>query len=480
MNFKSLCIFFILALTFASLASCEEDTTNVGSVIATGEVQISIETIPYDLEAKAIRIEKFDSKTGNLMVGNITSENYGSLDCSFITKLMCAANLQIADSIFNLPDFIDRVDSCKLILGAQRDEIIGDSLAPQRLTVYKLTSELPSSSEISNDFDPSPYYNPNDPFAVKNYTVSGIADSDSSFYRRTYVDITVDLPLQFGKDIFQTYKDSPEIFQWPQSMAKYFLPGLYVKSTFGNGCIANINSLFVGVYYYTLSENTTVNDEGESVTTVKHVANVAIPFMTSPEVLSSNNISYVPSQNIEAKNSTTNPNGEVVVTTPGGYIAEFEFPAEDLIRRFYESESHLSTVNDLMLYIPGEEFEEGLDVAQNLLMIKSSDYEEFFANNKVPDNLNSFIGTYDPDKGQYFFSSLRSYFLNLLQKGTITEEDITFSLIPVEIETQSSSSYYNTSTYVTKCTPLTSRPTLTLLKTNESEIVFSFSTQLID
>ena len=170
----------------------------------------------------------------------------------------------------------------------------------------------------------------------------------------------------------------------------------------------------------------------------------------------------------------------MVVTTPGGYMAEFTFPAQQLIDEYRNNDKNLSTVNDLILYIPAVSFDDeaGIGVAQNMLMIKTSEYEEFFAKNKIPDNKVAFTGVYDDKNERYYFTSMRNYFLDLLEKGTLTEDDVTFTVVPVEITAETGNGYSNT-TYVTKCVPYTAKPTMTLLKTNDATITFSYSTQLI-
>lgn len=473
---------FTCLLGVAALTGCDDDTTTIGSVISTGQVSITVDTLKdQQLNGKAVAIETFDSKTGNLMIGSIQREKYGKLSCSFVTKLMCAANLEIPDSLFRLADFVDRVDSCKLILGAERKDIVGDSLAPQKLTVFQLTELLPS--DINNSFNPSGYYNPRDPLASRSYTVSEIANTDSAFYNNSYVDISVDLPVEYGREIITKYKEDPTIFEWPQTMANQSsFKGYYVEPTFGNGCVANIHSVFVAVFYHSLATTTKEDEDGNTTTTETHVNHMAVPFTVSPEVLSSNNISYTPSSYIEAKNNSSTNDGEVVVTTPGGYLAEFQFPAQSLMDQYLNENTHLTTVNELLLFIPAEPFDEdsGIGIADNLLLIKKSEYEDFFNNNKTPDNKTSFTGVYDSSNGRYFFTTMRDYFLNLLEKDTITEEDYTFMLVPVEITTETESNYYGSgSTYVTKCVPYTKKPTMTLLKTNEAIINFSYSTQVI-
>ena len=474
MKLKKFSSIFLILAWLGILASCETETTSIGSSITRGEVEITIDTITFNLNGKARPIQSFDSKTGNLMIGSIQVDNYGKLDCSFVTRLMCSSNLDVADSLF----YAQRVDSCKLILGAERTGIVGDSLAPQILTVYKLTQQLPS--DINNTFDPEGYYDPSAPFATRSYTVSEIANSDSAFYSNSYVDISVNLPKEFGEEIFTAYKNTPEIFQWPQIMAKEFLPGFYVKPTFGNGCIANIRSVFVGVFYHSLEDRQIIEDN-DTVMKQVHVNHLAVPFTVSPEVLSSNNVSYTPAQNVVDKNQLDD--AQFVITTPGGYIGEFTFPAQALIDRYNEKNKHLSTVNELILYLPAEEFDpsSGIGVAQNLLMIKASEYESFFAENKTPDSLNSFTGIYDSKNKRYYFTSLRNYFLDLLGKDSISEEDVSFVLVPVEIETETVSSYYGEgTTYVTKCVPYSSKPTMTYVKSDEAIITFSFSTQIIE
>ncbi|MCH5237411.1 MAG: DUF4270 domain-containing protein [Muribaculaceae bacterium] len=456
--------------------ACQEDTSKLGSSLTTGEISITIDTTIYNLHARAISLDTFDSKTGNLLIGRVESPEYGTLDCSFVTRLMCSPNLQIADSLL-LPE---RVDSCKLIMGVGRDEITGDSLSPQKLAVYLLNKQLPSS--IDNTFDPEGYYEPSSPLGTKSYTVSNISSSDSVFFKQQYIELSVDLKKEFGQEIFNKYKTDPSVFQWPQTMAEKFIPGLYVKPVFGNGCLANIYQLYLAVYYYTKELKTTINDK-DTVTTLENVARVAVPFSVSPEVLSSNKISYKPSEKIVKLNNIED-NGEIVLTTPGGYIASFDFPAQEVIDKYKNKNSNLGRVNDLLLYIPADTLATSSDISlvTNILLVKKSEYNSFFDKNKIPDNSTSFTGTYNSTTGNYVFSSMRNYIMDLIDKDTISKEDVEFILIPVEITSESvSNSYYGSSTsYVTKCVPFTQRPSLTALKTSEAMIVFSFSNQLIE
>jgi hypothetical protein len=117
----------------------------------------------------------------------------------------------------------------------------------------------------------------------------------------------------------------------------------------------------------------------------------------------------------------------------------------------------------------------------------------FFANNELTDDVTSFTASYDSDSGTYTFSGMRDYIIDLLSKDTITDDDVTFTLTPVYIVTESSSSsssssyyyyyYYgyssSTTTYTTSIIPYISAPVMTKLDLDNAKIYFTFSKQSV-
>lgn len=123
----------------------------------------------------------------------------------------------------------------------------------------------------------------------------------------------------------------------------------------------------------------------------------------------------------------------------------------------------------------------GIGVVPTLLMIKTSEVDEFFRENKLADNKTSFTAAYDSTNKRYQFNALREYLLSLLAKDVITDDDLDFSLIPVYLQTeQNYNSYYGTSSStVTGVVPYTIRPTMTMLDMDKAQVVFSFSSQIV-
>ncbi len=469
-------------LAFAAFStSCEDETSKIGPSLTDGDIDISIDTLYFDLGAKTIANDNYDSKTGNLLFGNIDVPEYGKLNCSFVSRMMCATSLDMLPDSLQSPE---RVDSCRLFLSIARGDLVGDSLTPQKVSVYELTKQLPSN--ITNSFNPEGYYDPSKCLGSKSFTVSyagrtdslatskptsGTNSSGQTVVQNGVLAIGVDLPKEFGVKIFEDYKNNPQIFQWPSTFAEYY-PGFFVESTFGKGCVSNIYGLDLYIYGWYNAKQTTETD-----TTWVHKPFYVSPLISSPEVLSSNNIKYKVSDHI--KNMVTN--NESVVTTPGGYNVEFRFPAEDIIRHYHKGEHNLSVISDLILTIPAETIDNdyGIGAPPTLMLIKTSELKDFFNNNKIPDNVSSFTAEFDSTNKRYRFSSMRSYLLGLLNKGELTDEDVEFTIVPISLETESGA-YNSSTTYITKCTPYTIKPTMARLHTDEAMVVFTFSSQIIE
>lgn len=452
-------------------ASCNEDVSDIGSSIVSGEVNIIADSTLFDLKARSVETPPFDSRSTFNLLGRLYSPEYGDLRCSFVGQLMSAYPFPVADSIAS-----SRVDSVVMMVSVPRGYLTGDSLAPQQLTVYPLTKQLPA--DIANNFDPQGYYDPSRILGRRSYTLSEISSSDSVFAKSKYVHIKVNLPREFGMKTFDDYRSNPEIFQWPQSFAKYF-PGIYVEPSFGRGCVASVAGVNVFTYYhhYELRE---VTEDSVKVTKQVTVKDSVDLFALAPEALNSNNISYSVAESLRQKVAA----GEVIATTPGGYAVEVTFPVREIIKKYKEKEGELKVISDLTFALPATNVPNDYDISvcPQMLLIKKSEMDSFFAENKLPDSTTSFWANYDSTKGRYNFSSMRKYIIDLLDKTDLTEEDEAFMLVPVLVTTEEVTNQYTgqVTTYVIGCEHYLARPTMTKFFTDRAQINFTFSEQIID
>lgn len=513
-SFKHFCRpLSLLAASFLSLSvvSCEDDTPVVGSDLANGEVQIALDSLTWNglqqyiyrgNDSTLITVPKIqfvteyeksvDSRSTTNLLGRLSVPEYGDLRCSFVSRLMCTTTLNIPDSIG-----INQIDSMKLVLSVPRGELTGDSLAPQQLRVYRLTKSLPT--DITNTFDPTGYYDPQNPIGSKSYTLSALGMSDSIYTKLSYINVDIPMSREMAVQTVEAYRNpaTKGIFEWPQTFEQYF-HGIYVEPSFGRGCVANITDVNFLIYYSYKTTETATDDDGNVTTTTSTKTAATGIFETSPMVLNSNNISYTPSVKLQDMAAA----GDAVITAPGGYRVRMTFPAKELIDIYRSSQSKLSVVSGLSFSIPADEIENdyGITPPPYLLLIKTSKIDEFFANNSLPDNKESFYATYNSTTKRYAFSSMRQYILDMIEKGenNITADDLDFTIIPVKLTLESNSSnssnnYYNNPYYyyygygssgnskttysVTKCTPYIATPAMCRLRLDEATTVFTYSSQ---
>lgn len=471
MNAKSLIALLLSAVMFAA---CDDDVSQIGSALSKGEVTIMVDSITTEVESESIYYDSFDGRNVTKLLGRINIPQYGSLSCSFVSQMMSAVKMNIPDSI---P--VENVDSMRLVLSVPRGSLTGDSLAPQQLRVYRLEKALPS--DISSSFDPAGYYGSSSLMGTASYSLSNIAKGDSALKKEAYVRIPVMMPLSFAREIFTKYRANDPVFEWPATFNAWF-PGIYVEQNFGNGCIANISKAEMFTYWHYTRRFSEMQPDSTYVTVEQAVRDSVCLLASQPEVLSSNLIDYKVSDYIRGMAES----GKRVVTTPGGYMTSIKFPVRRLIDEFKRNGSALSVVSSLRFEIPAEVIENdyGLTVAPNLLMVRKSDYESFFRENRVPDGINSFYAAYNSEKRSYQFNSMRSYFLKVLEadeKGeAVEDEDSEFMLVPVAVSTETVDSYNSSTTYVTRCQPYLTTPTMTQLFTDRCIICFTYSTQKIN
>ena len=479
---------FLLPVTALILAAsnfaCEDEVSSIGGSIASGEVNITIDSLEFDLRARSISNPVFDARSGNILLGKINVPEYGRLDYSFVTRLLSISQLpdSIVESQESMDKFLQLVDSCAVQLYMVRGNFVGDSLAPQQAKVYRLTRQLPD--DITNQFNPEGYYNPSDPLGRKNYNLVNTGTDDESYLKYGNYLLRIPVGTQIAKEIFQKYLDDPEAFSWPDKFAQ-FIPGLYVESSFGNGCLASFSQLALTAYTYQLGKQAVTgedgsiakDEDGNTIYETIHVKDSIVLCNTAPEVLSSNRIDYTPSQSLLKRIS----DGQNIITTPGGFTTAITFPARDIVNKYKESNNNISIVSGLSMTIPADTVKNdyGIVGAPYLLLVKTSELESFFAKNKLPDNKSSFYAAYSSTIGGYRFSGMRSYILDLIDKDNISEEDEDFSLVPVNITFEPQSSY-STTTYATKCVPYTTNPTMTRLHTDKATIVFTYSSQVVE
>ncbi|MCM1290387.1 MAG: DUF4270 domain-containing protein [Prevotella sp.] len=460
-------LYLALTLVVTSLYSCDDDVSNIGNSLAQDTLLIYSDSLTLEVPSKSIEASIFDSRTDNHLLGRLSSSEYGDLACSFVAQLMAASSMNVPDSID-----VNRVDSVKLIFSMPRGQFIGDSLAPQQLTVYELEKQLPS--DIESNFNPNGYFSTASKLGQKTYTLSEITATDTVTINRSNIRFGIDLSVELGKKMFNQYRQDPSVFAWPSSFTKFF-PGIYVTRTFGSGCVANVSKVEFMLYYHYLYDKAIVKD-GQTTYKQTHLRDSIALFATAPEVLSANCVTFSPAETL--KNRVAK--GETILVAPGGYNAQITFPTKSIIGKFIDPINAIYVVSGLKFTIPVSQISNnlGIEPPPYLLMVKTSELDTYFSQNKVPDNVSSFYARYSQDDACYIFNDMRSFILPYIENGNLNPDDTEFTIIPVDIESQSyTDTNGNQTTLVTRCAPYQDKPVMVKLDTSSSQIIFTYSVQ---
>lgn len=470
-------LFYISTMLLAGISYSCEDNSNVGNSLSNTDVSVVADS-SFTVTGSSVAIPRVKARTATQLVGEIKADNYGSLTSGVVTEMMPVGNL-VSDGVTE--ETIDRV---RLLMYTRAESgFTGDSIVPMQLTVYKLNKTLPNP--IYSDFDPKDYYDENSPLATTTYTMSDLdkSSAERSAHWQQYTtsmgqtsyyplrEARVDLPLEIGKSLLREYKNNPSSFSNPDEFAKFF-PGFYIKSTYGSGRVTNFSNSEVEVLYHRKYKTTVGTD------TI--VTDSAGYMAATPEILVNNIINFEVSDKLKQAVA----DGEALLVAPQGYQVDIKLPIKEIVAKYQLDDNSLKVINELRLELPVEEIENdyGIKPPTSVMLIRTSEKDDFFNENKLTDGCRSYVGNYDSSRKVYVFSSMREYVKDLLSNGKeITEDDENVSIIPVDltVETVNSSySYYYssaTSTVLTKVAPAVSDASMARLNLSKAKIRLTYT-----
>ncbi len=447
-----------LALAVAAMGC--DSSSNVGNVLDNESVVIVVDSA-FTVTGTSVANPVVQSRTLSQLLGTVDAPGYGSIYSDFVAQFMPSLTIDTAG--YTVAD----IDSVKLFLQMPSKEFVGDSLVPMGLQVYRLTGDLPYP--IYSDFNPEGYYNPEKPLGSTVYTASTLNEPDS-VKKRGYKAVVVDMPLSLGRELYEAYMDDPAIFGDLNAFTDRVFKGVYVNSSYGAGRICGFTNSSLRLYYH----KTTYNTDSARYETKNYAGDW---FAITPEVVINNNIHYAPAPELEQMVA----DGDHILAAPAGYQVEINFPGRELVQSYRRYDDRLSVLNTVTFDVPADSIANTYSIAPPpyaMLMLKSK-LKDFYEENTIPDNKTGFYAAYNYATGSYSFAGMRGYLQYLLDKDEITDDDVTFVLCPVELNTEeSANSYYGSaSVVVTSVVPYVSKPAMARISLDKAKIKLTFSAQ---
>jgi hypothetical protein len=226
----------------------------------------------------------------------------------------------------------------------------------------------------------------------------------------------------YGTYIMRKYYENPSLFKNFNSFIRNICPGFYIKTTDGQGIIVEVAFSQLNMYYRWKS--------GDIIQKAQCTLN------STDEVVKATHISYDQTgiDQLVATDTCT------YLKTPAGIYTEVTLPIDD-IKKGHENDTITSAkVTFTRMRSRSNLSDVVLEEPTRVLLIERDSLRTFFEDNGSPDNLKAYLATYNQSQKTYSFNNL-SYLLNRMyaKKGK-SENWNKAVLIPVEVQTSSSTS----------------------------------------
>jgi hypothetical protein len=215
------------------------------------------------------------------------------------------------------------------------------------------------------------------------------------------------------------FYENASLFKNFNTFTNNVCPGFYIKSTDGQGLIIEVAFTQLNMYYRYKSDD--------------NIYTATCSLNSTDEVLKATHVSNDQTgiDQLVATDTCT------YLKTPAGIYTEVTLPIDE-IKKGHENDTITSAkVAFTRMRSRSNTSEVILEEPTRLLLIERDSLYTFFENNGTPDNITSYLATYNSSQKTYSFNNI-SYLINRMyaRKGK-SENWNKAVLIPVEVETSS-------------------------------------------
>lgn len=391
----------LLALTFWG---CDDNTGSLGIDMMRPEDHINGMVENYNVTSQSIVADKIYAKTSTVYLGKYTDPLFGPFEADFLAQFTCPPNFEFPDKE-RVPSVGSKDQKIKAELYFYYDGYFGDSLTACKMDIFELDEILKEGDKDNyyTDIVPEKYYNPQKaPLASKVYSpvdltqTQAYRDSTALGYLN-YPNMKVELPKDFGENIFNSYYTNPSDFSSPENFQNIF-KGIYAKCIDGDGSVLYIQRVSLRISFNMYVERPSTNKVDSLVTGYA-------TFSTTKEVIQAN---HFDNSNLTKFEEDEEYQGFTYLKSPGGIFTEATLPIDKVIigndpatNGTHQTDSINSVSLSFTCYNQENEI---FKVPTNILIVRKKDMNTFFEKNQVPDNKTSYVSTYSSNK--YSFSNI--------------------------------------------------------------------------
>lgn len=427
-----------------AIFSCSEDTDDLGTSLVKDIDKFTVVSDTFDVSTRSIIADSILARSSYSYLGRIKDPETGSyISCDFMTQFAVLEKeasdiFAPKDSIISLDENNQPIaDSCfvQIVINAY----LGDSLTAMKLSMTEMAKPMEENRLYYTNFDPAAKGYLRDDGIIKNklYSISDLLLSDSvrNLRRKGAYYESINIPLNdeyrdrqgntynnFGTYLMRNFYEHPEYYKNSQTFIRKLCPGFYIQTTDGLGLMAEISMTQLVVHYRHKVNN-------------KEYSNSKV-FNGTEEVLKTTHFS-ADKENIQR---LADIDTYTYLKAPDGIFTEVTFPVED-IKKGHENDTIMSAkvvfrrMNDT-----SDLSDDILQEPQNLLIIERDSLYSFFENRSLPNNITSYLASYNSKKNSYTFNNLSGLVNHMYQIRNKSKNWNKAVIIPVQVTTTATSS----------------------------------------
>ena len=393
----------LLVMVALVLSSCDDTTSVIGQDIMPKKDEISAIDTVFNVESRTIKVDSVLANTSTCYLGSIVDPvMHIQTTSGFMAQYHVQPDFKFP-SIEKLAEGV-KADSCDLRLYI--DDFYGDSLATMKLRVRELskTNVLSESKNYYSNLNVADYINSDGVDKSVAYTVKDLTRPDSETDGKTYYrQVIVKLPAEYGTQLMQAYYDNKDNFSNSYKFIHNVCPGFSFECTGGLNSMIKTAMMSLNVYF---RYKTKTSEQNDTIVDGMQV------FGGTEEVLQTTHVSNHFSSSLTEEQIEDSPC--TYIKSPSSYFTEITLPVDEIVDgKYLNGEHYNDSINLAQLIIRRKQTSavgsHEIGYPTQLLLLRKSELNKFFTDNKLPDSQTSFISTITTNaKNYYSFANIAS------------------------------------------------------------------------
>ena len=447
MNLKSVLNVLLVVVTVI-FWGCQDDVAGAGASALGEEDAIRVKADTFVVNSALGESEAISLSADSFLLGECDT-HFGTIHADMLTQFACPVGYKYPETMVIAGDTIDtdlQVDSVFLYLYYQT--WYGDSMAPLGITVYEMDrATLDYDTRYPNDTVLSSFCSLADSTCVSaapRIVIAGEPTDSVLISDESYMPcIRIPLSEQFAKRFFAIRDFSS------QEAFNQLFKGLYISTDFGGSTVLYVKEIGMAVHYHFSYPHSNKGDT---------IVNDVKLFYANSEVRQVNRYIYPDRNDILAElkqNADTN-----FIVSPANIHTRLSI---DLDSIFHRIEAQLGDAGDYRVYVNRANltvdvlYDDDLSYistrprdqwdlpASYMLLVLEDKMESFFTSNELPSDTTAILASLTSvvdtiGNVSYNYSYDLSGLLTYQLRADNRPEELHFILVPVAVETSSSSS----------------------------------------